>query len=134
MQSGSCLRPAMLELVPFVAFDGQWIERDFCRGHFYSPKPYITLCSLTSRKGYSADGPHAGASGVHLPKVMWDKFGPVSISFRATTYSFKIAGVKIPRKLSSKCCKAVYSILADKLENNNLYDGKCVGGSAMRRE
>lgn len=92
---------------------------------------FIALCSLTSRKGYSADGPHAGASGVHLPKVTWDKSEPVSISFRATTYSFKIAGVKIPGKLSSKCYKAVYSILADKLENNNLYDGKSVGGSAM---
>lgn len=54
----------------------------------------------------------------------------VSISFRVATYSFKIAGVKILWKLSSKCYKALYSILADKLENNNPCDRKGVGGSA----
>lgn len=71
---------------------------------------------------------------MHLPEVTWDKSGPASISFRAATSSFMIAGVKIPWKLSSKCYKAANSILADKLENNNLCDGKRVGGSALGGE
>lgn len=41
----------------------------------------------------------------------------VSISFRVATYSFKTAGVKIPWKLSSKCYKALYSILSIILTN-----------------
>lgn len=134
MQPGSCLRPIMVQLVPLVSFNSQWSKRDFCREHFCSPKPCVPLCSLTSRKGYSADVPHTGAWGVHLSKVTRDKSGPVNTSFRATTYSFKIADVKISWKLSSKCYKAIYSILADKLENSNLYDGKRAGGSAMGGE
>lgn len=47
-----------------------------------------------------------------------------------------IAGVKIPWKLSSKCYKAANSILADKLENNNLWWKMCgwisLGRGAIR--
>lgn len=75
--------------------------------------------------------PHMGVSGTHLPEVTWDKSGPVSSAFRAATSSSKIAGVRIPWKLSSKCYKAVNSILTDNLENNNLCDGKRVGGSVL---
>lgn len=91
--------------------------------------PFSPLCFLwESEKGISV------RFSTTSPLALWvaEKVTVlvVSISFRAATHSFKIAGVKIPWKLSSKCYKALYSILADKFENNNPCDGKGVGGSA----
>lgn len=97
--------------------------------------PFSPLCflweSIVSRTSEEGISVHFSTTS---PLVLWvaEKVTvlEVSITFRTATYSFKIAGVKIPWKLSSKCYKALYSILADKLGNNNPCDGKGVGGSA----
>lgn len=89
---------------------------------------HITPCSVKRLQHWWC--PHRCLRCTHRTR---DKSGPVSISFRAATYSFKTAGVKIPWKRSSKCYKALYSILSDKLETNNRCEGKGVGGSATGR-
>lgn len=108
--------------LPLAAFFGDW--------HPFQSPSFSLRPNGVSRSSEEGISVHFSTTSPLVLRVAEKVAVPlVSISFRAASCSFKLAGVKIPWKLSSSCYKALYSVLADKLEKNNPYDRKGVSGS-----